>query len=276
MNSRKRLPRLSLLLIAGLSMLLVLLSSGCLWGIVRDAETGAPIAGAEVTYIDVNGNSGTATTNANGIYAFDQASVAVPARGPVSFNIAALGYQPLTAARLVQYDDSNGNLSNLSTFWEVQHFDMVSAGMKISNAQLEEINFFTVPGPPAGGSARFWFTLRLYGTADPLNPSCEQTSAPLMLVSDAPFSINPPDFNCITPGKDFLASVTVSVERTWPDAAVALDTSTTTTGWITSSNDWQEVELDSTDTAGPDSPNLEFHAIVRYRTSTIVPLRCEE
>jgi hypothetical protein len=54
------------------------------------------------------------------------------------------------------------------------------------------------------------------------------------------------------------------------------DVSTTTTGWITSTNDWQEVDLDSTDTSGPDDSDLEFHATVRYKTSTLVPLRCEE
>lgn len=68
--------------------------------------------------------------------------------------------------------------------------------------------------------------------------------------------VSPPDFTCVTPGKDFLAAVTVSVERTWPDAAVALDMPTATSGWITSTNDWQEIELDSVDTSVLDSPNL--------------------
>jgi len=54
------------------------------------------------------------------------------------------------------------------------------------------------------------------------------------------------------------------------------DVSTTTTGWLTSTNDWQEIELDSTDTSVPDDSDLEFHATLRFRTSTIVPLRYEE
>jgi len=257
------------------------MSSGCLWGMVRDAETGDPIAGAEISYTDMNGNSGTTTTVANGIYAFDQASVIVPAAGPVSFDVKAVGYRPQTAARLVEYNDSNGSFANLSTFWEVQHFSMTSAGMKISNAELLEVDFDKVKAPPLipGAYARFRLTLRAYGAADPVNPSCEQTSAPHgpRLPSSSP--VEPVAFGCITPGKDLLVSVTVIVERAWPSRGGWLadeDVSTTTTGWITSTNDWQEVDLDSTDTSGPDDSDLEFHATVRYKTSTLVPLRCEE
>ncbi len=45
-----RCPRLlpALFGIAG-----ALLSSSCMWGVVRDARTGAPIAGAEVHFIEV-------------------------------------------------------------------------------------------------------------------------------------------------------------------------------------------------------------------------------
>jgi len=114
---------------------------------------------------------------------------------------------------------------------------------------------------------------------DSRNPSCEQTSAPHgpRLPSSSP--VEPVAFGCITPGKDLLVSVTVIVERAWPSRGGWLadeDVSTTTTGWITSTNDWQEVDLDSTDTSGPDDSDLEFHATVRYKTSTLVPLRCEE
>ena len=280
MSSRKRRPHRYLLVI-GLSALLALLSSGCLWGVVRDAETGEPIAGAEITYTDVNGNTGTTTADADGRYAFDQADVIVPAAGPVSFDVTAVGYQPQTAARLVEYNDSNGSLANLSTFWEVQHFNMTSAGMKISTAELLEVDFDKVKAPPLmpGADAHFWLTIRVYGAADPVNPSCEQTSAPMGLVFPHPVPVEPVDFGCVTPGKDLLASVTVTVERIWPSGGgwvAEEDISTTTTGWITSTNDWQEVELDSTDSSGPDDPDLEFHAIVRYRTTTLVPLRCDE
>ena len=94
-----------------------------------------------------------------------------------------------------------------------------------------------------------------------------------------PAPAEPVGFGCVAPGKDLLASVTVIVERVWPSGGGWLadeDVSTTTTGWVTSTNDWQEVELDSTDSSGPDDADLKFHATVRYKTSTLVPLRCEE
>jgi hypothetical protein len=280
MNSRMRCRPLGLLVI-GLSVLFALAASGCLWGIVKDAETGEPIVGAEVTYLDVNGATGTATTNANGIYAFDQATVPIPAAGPVSFNVKAVGYQPQTAARLVEYNDSNGTLANLSSFWEVQHFNMTSAGMKISTAELVRVDFDEVKAPPSipGAYADFRLTIKVYGAADPVNPSCEQTSAPMGLAFHHPVPVYPLGFGCVTPGRDLLVSVAVTVERVWPSGGGWLaedDTSTTTTDWITSTSDWQEIELDSTDSSGPDDSDLEFHATVRYRTSTIVPLRCEE
>jgi len=280
MISKKRSPRPYLLTFA-LSSLLAILMTGCMWGIVTDAETGDPIVGAEVTYTDSNNNSGTATTDGSGVYAFDQADVVVPAAGAVSFEITALGYEPQTAARLVQYDDSNGSLANLSTFWDVQHFSMTSAGMKISRVELEEVDFDYVQPPPLmpGAYANFDVRIAVYGTSDPVNPACDQTSAPMGLTFPDPVTLHPPDFGCVTPGTDLLASVTVNMRRGWMVGGIpvtALDISTATSGWITSANDWQEMELDSTDTSGPDSPNLEFHATIRYKTSTLVPLRCEE
>jgi uncharacterized protein YfaS (alpha-2-macroglobulin family) len=111
----------------GFSISFVLFGSSCMWGVVRDAETGAPIAGAQVKYTDANGYTGTTTTGEDGRYVFDQASIAVPASGPVTFEVSALGYQTTTIQRLVQYDDSSGNLSSLSTFWDVQDFDLTRA-----------------------------------------------------------------------------------------------------------------------------------------------------
>jgi Carboxypeptidase regulatory-like domain len=275
MSSRKRL----LLTVIGLSMLLVLLGSGCMWGVVRDAETGAPIAGAQVKYTDANGHTGTATTGEDGRYVFDQASVAVPAAGPVTFEISALGYQPMTAARLVQYNDSNGNLSNLSSFWEVQYFNLAPAGMVVSTAQLLEIDFDKVKvAPISGGTATVFITVRTYTPADPVNPACEQTSAPLQITSNHPAPIHPADFSCIAVGKDMMVSVTVNVARGWTDGGGVHqeeDRSTALSGWLTSTGNWQEIELDSTDTPGPDDADLEFTATVQYRGSTIIPLRYE-
>ena len=105
---------------------LALLTSGCLWGVVKDADTGAGLPGMTVQYTDSYGVTGTATTDASGIYSFDRAAGPYPAMGPVSFEVSGPGYETQTAARLAQYNDANGSLSNLSTFWEVQSFNLTS------------------------------------------------------------------------------------------------------------------------------------------------------
>jgi len=101
-----------------LSIAIGVLASGCLWGVVQDASTGAPIGGASVTYTDSNGQTGTATTDANGIYYFDQTKGPLPAAGNVNFSVNAEGYGPLAETRLVEFNDSP------STFWEIQNFGL--------------------------------------------------------------------------------------------------------------------------------------------------------
>jgi hypothetical protein len=273
-NRRHRFPLLGLLAI-GVGVVLALLSSGCLWGVVRDAETGDPIVGAQITYTDFYGHSATTTTDGNGLFSFTEAHGPPPALGPVSFELTAVGYQPQTVARLVEYNDNpNATLDDLSTFAEAQGFAMTSAGMKISTIELLEVDFDKVEGPPSipGAYANFSIKLRVYGAADPLNPSCEQDSGWRVLTSSNPAPVYPTGFDCIAPGKDFLASVVVTVERVWPSGGGWLsdyDISTATYGWETSTNSWQTVSIDSTDI-------LAFHGEIRYKTSTIVPLRFEE
>jgi hypothetical protein len=274
MNVAKR----ALFTVAGFSILLIL-SSSCMWGVVRDAETGAPIVGAQVRYTDANGHTGTTTTDADGRYVFDQASVAVPAAGPVTFQVSALGYQTTTTPRLVQYNDSNGNLSNLSSFWEVQNFSLAPAGMVMSRAEIVEVDFDKVkliPMPP--NTADFNVLIRTYTPGDPVNPACEQTSGVMTLNSTNPSPIHFSDVSCIAPGKEFRVSVAVLVVRDYHDEGGShheIDTSTALSGWLTSTGDWQDVELDSTDSPGPDDADLEFTATIRYRGSTIVPLSYE-
>ncbi len=272
MKSRKPL----LLAVLGLSMLLVLLGSGCMWGVVRDAETGDPIAGAQVTFIDANGHTGTTTTGADGRYVFDQASVPVPAAGPVTFEVSILGYQDLTAPRLVQYNDSSGNLANLSSFWEVQNFSLAPAGMVISRAEVLEIDFDKVSVIPMfPNTADFEVKINTYRPSDPGNPVCEQTSGVMTLTSSHPAPIHLSDVNCIAAGKEFRVRVTVLVIRDFHDEGGwhhEADSSTALSEWLLSTASPQEIELDSTDTWGPDDTELEFTATVEYRGSTLVPL----
>jgi hypothetical protein len=116
--------RRSLIPFAGL--LLALLGCSCMWGVVRDASTGAPLRGATVTYRDANGATATTTTDLNGLFGFGAPVSAAPARGPVSFQVDAPGYPTLSETRDVLYDDNpNAGLQNMSTFWDVQVFGLV-------------------------------------------------------------------------------------------------------------------------------------------------------
>jgi sugar lactone lactonase YvrE len=113
-------------LTALLTIATAFLASGCLWGIVRDADTGDGIGGVTVSYTDADGNTHSTTTNAGGLYAFDIASGPIPVVGSATFDLSAPGYDSLTATRSIQYNDNpNATLANPSSFWEVQHFDLV-------------------------------------------------------------------------------------------------------------------------------------------------------
>ena len=114
-------------LMALLAITTAFLASGCLWGIVRDADTGDGLAGVTVSYTDANGNTDSTTTNANGWYAFDVATGPIPAVGSATFELSASGYESLTTTRSIQYNDNPGaTLANLSSFWEIQSFELAS------------------------------------------------------------------------------------------------------------------------------------------------------
>lgn len=107
------------------SIIMAFLASGCLWGVVRDANTGAPVSGAVVSYTDNQGHTASTTTNANGFYSFDSASGPAPAVGPALVEIGAPGYEFRAETRLIEYNDNpSATFSNLSSFWEAQHFGL--------------------------------------------------------------------------------------------------------------------------------------------------------
>jgi Tol biopolymer transport system component len=110
-----------------LSAAIALLASGCLWGVVTDADTGVGLTGATVSYTDSEGHSQSTTTIANGLYAFDIATGPIPAVGPATFEVNAPGYEPLTATRSIQYNDNpNASSDNPSSIWEIQSFALES------------------------------------------------------------------------------------------------------------------------------------------------------
>lgn len=114
---------------------MAVLASGCLWGFVRDADTGAGLPGVTVTYTDANGASASTTSGPFGLYAFNSAGGQIPAVGNATFDLSKHGFQPLTTSRLIQYNDNPGaTLADASSFWEVQSFDLLFAGDIISTA----------------------------------------------------------------------------------------------------------------------------------------------
>jgi hypothetical protein len=104
------------------SAAVAVLASGCLWGVVRDASSGAPVGGATLRYADSTGQTGTITADANGMYYFDGSNGPVPAAGPVNFVVDAPGYEPATETRQVGLGG-------------VQNFDLAPKPGTYSNAK---------------------------------------------------------------------------------------------------------------------------------------------
>ena len=122
-------------LLAVLTITSALLTSGCLWGVVRDSRTGAGLSGATVTYTDANGNTGSTTSGPGGLYAFNVATGPVPAVGSATFEVTKPGYRPEITSRPILYNDNPGaTLANPSSFWEVQSFSLFLAPGNITTA----------------------------------------------------------------------------------------------------------------------------------------------
>jgi hypothetical protein len=113
------------LLLVPATIVFATLACSCMWGVVRNANTGAPVAGASVTFWDENGNERTTMTDANGIYYFDPSTAAPAALGDVTFFVTGPNTEARREKRPVDYAENPGaSLSNLSSFWEVQTFDI--------------------------------------------------------------------------------------------------------------------------------------------------------
>ena len=166
MAERKLHYRLARLIVLP-AIALALLTSGCLWGVVKDADTGAGLPGMTVTYTDVNGATGTATTDANGIYSFDQAAGPYPAMGPVSFEVSGPGYEPMTAARLAEYNDNRtATFSNLSTFWEAQSFNLTQHLVQRVQFSVTSVDVDVAELAPAGLA----YQRRIFRRPPPVRP----------------------------------------------------------------------------------------------------------
>ncbi len=129
-------------LVVPILALLALFLPGCMWGVVRDAGTGVGIEGATVSYTDSQGNTGSTTSTTFGLYLLN-ASTGFPVIGSSQFDVSAPGYSTLTTTRSVLYDDNpNATLADLSSFWEVQSFDLnVGNGAGIINSLASGLHF---------------------------------------------------------------------------------------------------------------------------------------
>ena len=77
-----------------------MVGSACVGGVVRDADTGRSIQGAEVEFGDSLGRTGTTLTGENETYEFDAShGDSVPALGEVTFEVYAPGYETLVEQR---------------------------------------------------------------------------------------------------------------------------------------------------------------------------------
>lgn len=134
-------------LVALMSMTLAVLASGCLWGTVK-GPTGDGVQGATVTYTDSTDRTASTTTGPNGWYSFKLTSAPLP--GPVTFNVSAPGYQTITPARVVEYNDNpNASLDDVSSFWEIQNFSLSQGAQQPKKADLALIDLVT-PNLPGG------------------------------------------------------------------------------------------------------------------------------
>ncbi len=103
-------------LLASVLALAAVAASGCMWGYVREAGTGAGISGARVVYSDANGNVGYTTTDPSGRFVFDaNAPGGAPAEGPITIMVSGAGFDPVI-------ENSNAHFGD--NFWDIHNFDL--------------------------------------------------------------------------------------------------------------------------------------------------------
>ena len=261
-----RLSRLAILP----AIALALLSSGCLWGFVTDADTGDPISGASVAYTDADGNTGSTTTDSHGIYAFDIADGPVPATGNADFEVSADGYHTKTESRLIEYNDGlSPSLDNPSSFWEVQSFTLHEEGAQSIEARLVSVDISDAL-LATGGTTDSIVGISAYDPDDPGGTLCHLETDFFPITSADP-PAQALALECSVPGDTLEVRVYVGVRRS--GKIPEHDNSTAGFSWVSPSLEtrWLSETLDSADAAGPDDPDLEFTASLEYRSVEAAP-----
>jgi hypothetical protein len=276
-----RCYRPSALVLFGAAM--ALLTSGCLWGVVRDARTGAPVAGAHVLFscpcrtptdnpwdseCSGGGRVGVgwqATTDANGIYVIDTLPL-VSDCPPSSFWAGSMftykvGYRSADYSPLFDYiDNPNASLDDLHSFWEVQNFELVPARW----GEVELVSF-DISRSRVTHEAKYHVSVQAIPPS-PVAGGCSIDGTGYIVSSDpTPIELEDP-LGCVFEGDEVEVSVTLMLVI--PHSTE--QESTASFNWTVpeGETDWLTVTLDSADAAGPDDPDLEFTATVRYRAVT--------
>jgi hypothetical protein len=123
MKLKRHRSRYWLLFLLMISVVLAFAASGCMWGVVTNARTGAPVANAHVDIVDSNGNVSYAFTDENGIYYIDAAKA--PALGEATITVDSFDQGSQTENRVIDYaENPNATLANPVSFWEVQTFQL--------------------------------------------------------------------------------------------------------------------------------------------------------
>ncbi len=242
----------------------MLLASGCMWGIVKDTDSGAGVSGATVKVTDSYGVTHTTTTDTNGVYVFDQAKGAVPAMGPVSVEVSAPGYSSLTVPRLVEYNDNPGaTASDLSTFWEVQHFDLAPITTPTLTADLAVTDLYpdkqptgtlwaniTNNGPDSFTNTRVYLTCQ--ATRTDLANCGKSMLGPVLVPLD--ISLNPGQT------KTFDTAIGLDTAKYWYDALCVVQVSFTDPDYT--NDDYSEI-------IPPPAGDLEVQDVLLKTTNEI-------
>ena len=277
----RRLSSACLLALA--AVVTAFLASGCLWGVVRDAQTGAPIAGAKVSFScpcrtptddpwdsECSGGgrvgvAGLATTDANGIYVIDTLRLAsdCPPSGfwAGSMFTHKVGYRSADYSPLFDYiDNPNASLDDLHSFWEVQNFELVPARW----GEVEVVSF-DISRSHVTHEAKYHVFVQAIPPS-PVAGRCSIDGTGYMASSDpTPIELEDP-LGCVFEGDEVEVSVTLMLvipHSTEQESTASFNWTVPEgeTGWLTAT-------LDSADAAGPDDPDLEFTAQIRYRSLT--------
>jgi len=267
-GTNRRLCSACLLVVA--AVVTAFLASGCLWGVVRDAQTGMPVAGAKVSFgcwcecpgypWPLCGHG--ATTDANGIYVMDMLPVApfcLPndvAGLDSHMTIEKVGYEvgdyyrPAFDCR----DNPNASFDDLHSFWEVQNFELVPGKW----ARVELLSFDISRAERTNPAS--YVDVHL----DDGDYSCGAAGWYITSPDPPPLRLEVP-LDCTIKGGPVEVTVTVEVfggdERDISTAGFNWTVPEGETGWLTAT-------LDSADAAGPDDSDLEFTAQLRYRALT--------